>query len=1645
MINPLKGQVTKIGNAIGETRSAMKLFVSTSPKYAIGTAAAALLAPIFLSNDNRGYLQTAALTTPAITAFGMAAPTLIPGSAAAIKAGWGFTKSAGKYLKETKNPFAYKELRNFLDTGTVGSTTLEPVLSALLPGAEKNFMADRAGIVTKDWATRVKDVRRIFGSMTSEENLNANQWTLSYAYKRSQLRSMDPSGILTDPGSKLILENPIPVEDMWAGINKAISEKDEAFLSRFEGQMRYAGHMMDLGRQANRPNLAKLSVEPANLDFELLTRQRPELAEALSKNADLLRNAKMISQDLVSGKKVTQLILERGEDSLIIPVLDPTTGMVHVGFTNRLAAARNVWEPSERGAVKYALDVWLLKHADSKDWRELTKFTNKVVIGSIDKMNEYKAANSPESLTAILREQSRRMVSQQTVVTPFPAFGKARNKTWEDLTSEESMQYLEEIYDTWGSPINAEKGVIRGTIADKLSEEYTFGRLTSWERQSQAFRSFTKPMYLTNIPEAYKPYVTLETEFAEESPEMRQLLAGITPQEYKLFGSLPSDTKRLMDTDVVDKAVASLKFENKQLTNQGAREIWEKLANRLAEPGMLESARLAGGLGETNIIMDPRVMERMPTQSKRWVTIDDIHMPEDMVVGPNYVIGYEGGQEVLTTASMNKILKYQENDLGQYEALLEETFEDATGRKFNAAGIKGTEIKAESYSQFKNLLDIVNVKRRSTGGDLIPESVTAVVNELYFHDKLKEVAELLPEQAMEVYNRARGWTVNYYQDKELSEILTNYKTKMSRQHNMTFTKRNSWEEVMVENTKELRGLSYDILKQRAIDIEKTTREFTGQMSKFVRGFHGQDFRDQMLADPLIGSFLQSKHENILDYMFHNSMSISMSMWADARKDIPKRNPITQPLLSELNRAGLIETQRELIGRAEFYHADPEGMAKFIAKLNSRDYETPLDNVVSWEDAVPTGIGQKGLEGRTGFLNYNDPRFQKPFSIKLEKPLEAEGKIYKYIHSAGLLPGGTGVNMEQPGVLHTSPYEKSLVELTAAAREGGDAFLYRLAKHTDANGRPASFLDEAARQAFGKTGDIFRPRAFDPGAVAGRSALISTESPFDVMIGKGAVHHIKDDAIRAALDVGDVYGVIERFPTQSAMPVRVRVAKTGAERALLGDRMIGISNQLRPVLEADFDLDTLILHMMRPQSPAWLELKQSIEDVSSYSHMSLNNINWMYGNAEDAAFFANSKLRSLEQGKNAWATSLESSLEAVGNMNAVKERLASRYIGSFSNLVTESQLMLGSTPELMANKREMALMQHVLWLPRQGSIGALKGTQSVGGVDIGAAEDILKTMRIGLRKRTAEGANQYLEGLRNIAAGWKWEAALTENTHEMLGMTKDELSDALTKQLQSKAEKGVIIPKVDIDAAISSKSKFNIVQALVETDRVQANIEKLVTKTAPSSQISSMLKLLTQNSDTIDKRAIGDFFRIGNVGLEVQTLSRRTASFREQSAAVLGGINKVWSNISKGVGKNFKSAGVLLGAGLGVAALAGMATTPVGRPSANAFRPDEMAGVQDRNPGEEIAGSMAPATPPRRQLPPRPQTRTAMVAPVRQAVNLEVRAKAEDRGRSADLQRVVTQAASRGGSSYTNVNYVNGYNRLSKLRTRERIREIANRE
>jgi hypothetical protein len=190
----------------------------------------------------------------------------------------------------------------------------------------------------------------------------------------------------------------------------------------------------------------------------------------------------------------------------------------------------------------------------------------------------------------------------------------------------------------------------------------------------------------------------------------------------------------------------------------------------------------------------------------------------------------------------------------------------------------------------------------------------------------------------------------------------------------------------------------------------------------------------------------------------------------------------------------------------------------------------------------------------------------------------------------------------------------------------------------------------------------------------------------------------------------------------------------------------------------------------------------------------------------------------------------------------------------------------------------------------------------------------------------------------------------------------------------------------------------------------------------------------------------DLFSYAQAASQSQEEARAAgAAGATASAETIGMMNKTVKE-AKAVGREMSKGkiGLILGMGVAAAAIAGIASTHLespdavfGRDSSNGYRPEE------KNPGHEIpgdgpAGSRAPSRPRRNVVPAPATTRTAIVAPLGETRDLDVKLRARDRQRASRTARMMSQMSTDGDSSVT-VNYRDQM-KPGSFRTQERMRE-----
>lgn len=359
------------------------------------------------------------------------------------------------------------------------------------------------------------------------------------------------------------------------------------------------------------------------------------------------------------------------------------------------------------------------------------------------------------------------------------------------------------------------------------------------------------------------------------------------------------------------------------------------------------------------------------------------------------------------------------------------------------------------------------------------------------------------------------------------------------------------------------------------------------------------------------------------------------------------------------------------------------------------------------------------------------------------------------------------------------------------------------------------------------------------------------------------------------------------------------------------------------------------------------------------------------------------------------------VKAAEPVENLENTLASSRIGQFSNALTDFMEAANDNARLLLNEEQAALIKYGLFDIRQAPINARKAHN---------AFSLEQAEKLGYALMDA----------------WRQNDPLRASTK--LQTTLQQMATDLSKDETTAARKLEVYQSEGMTDALRT-----LFQGRTEESKIRA-------------------ALLTTNDLPRVEEALN---KAGRMGFDkVFGIARGGSPSADATASTLGAINEtiaseasVLGNEARAVWQDFRSAhgGKVLAAAAGLAAL-GILSTPAetprasfDRPSANKYRPEETLSGSDHIPGEPVTGSMAPSNPPRTVQPGPQGVSRAVVAPMGTRRDTEVTMQARDRDAAAEQARYMAKL-SQSGPLTTIINYRSNLKPYS-LRHREKVREI----
>src|SRR5665213_3481232 len=629
--------------------------IQSHPGVAFASAFAAVAAPAFLKDENRGYLRTALVTTPVVAAMAFAGPGMMNAASRTTRSGLRFVREAGPFFFGKNLSVNYKDLRNYVESGTVDLGALNPALRNWVDDSAVDFFSqvDRGAPPIEH---SMESAMGIFNRLMPDEG---KRTLLTYAVEGARLRAASPLQLAnashTSPMAAM-------AESDLRGI-VAANRADPRFVKELSTRLRWAERLKDSGMAVSPLVSTKPSTVNLNLSEHMnrLVAQRPDVASALqtAMNKGSVESATLVAEQTTSGEigRLLGIHLKGPQGELQLPIFDPSTGKVSTGRDfQQTGVGRRLY--NKQGYKD--LDVFVAQNL-TENWGTLKKDIGRAATyNGIDPTDVWKVGNSPDSVDSLLSPFATYLASQKAVPTGLNQF--EGGSTWDKLTPLGRVKQRRDMLTNWNMiAMGSEGGLVKGNLEMGGLSNFVAGGVIPTGRQSAFYQSFSKSMQLdiTGMREHLKPYyANASVEAMGGVPEVRTTVTGVSAQQRALFGDMPSQIADLPGYS--DTAIQRI-MNDTGLSRPEAMKAWEKVSGKLtAREGFYDAARRFGSMGEGSILLHEK-FGRYSMESHSPVRVDALHMNVQEAMkrpfGPDKLIGFSGLTPVTSNAAQTYIEK----------------------------------------------------------------------------------------------------------------------------------------------------------------------------------------------------------------------------------------------------------------------------------------------------------------------------------------------------------------------------------------------------------------------------------------------------------------------------------------------------------------------------------------------------------------------------------------------------------------------------------------------------------------------------------------------------------------------------------------------------------------------------------------------------------------------------------------------------------------------------------------------------------------------------------------------------------------------------------------------------------------------------
>lgn len=1557
------------------------------------TTAAAVFAPIFAKNEDRGYFRTALITSPVVFATGAFVPKMF-GGVRDIGKGVDAVQTLQKAERWTR--YETPNINNLTSAFTnpgITTNTIEQQLSAYLitERRSRDFM--------KEQKTLDRYFKRRFVK-TSELIGRANGGDLEALARIGEIDTLHATKgrLITNALHVARRSSLTPLEWAAEGSGALPDLTNEGMLSMYEqykGRPEFVKTLKNRLREVKRLNFEGVTqmagamplpkaTSSSSLEFGFgdvsenqLKAQAPGMYRELQRaqKEGRIREITIESEKVLTGEtgRVLNVRVSRGKNlkELTIPVIDPATGQVRLGG-NAVGVGNYVIGPD---AQPYRIDEWI-----AKQLAENPAFTNEQLEEEIA-AHAYWMAGDPldaRRMAEIAAEEGLGHSTMSEGAIKLRSFGAGITKLpLFDMGAEGYASYYDFKFGAGNKVgfikkllnsnrfinMGSEAGVYEGRFQLREAASLSPFGAPSAEKQDPIWRSVSKDFSLSapgGLPlEAQPTWRSSAWERLTGSanlPGAKFTVAGIAPQDRTLFSELPKTLEELH----FNRAAVIQGFLERGMSSSAATAMYNDVYS-MYQQGKQGALSYLGGMGETGFVMDPAFANNFQVMHTRKYNLDELGVKAGDIVEANTVMGFNQGERVLP-AHLGRVVDVAQDANGAFVVNVAHEY-SMQGAKLDIAGIKGMNRVTETNEHFEQLRNLMNNFYERLGtGDVIPTNVNVLAPAEYFTNKV-EPAHAYLGIASDVVNRleARG----------ASSVSSDYLAQMAAE-GINF---NAGQFVIDASKNPVRDAE---ASARLAKLSAINEAFFAKAGDAIRNAGGYQ-------DPVLTAFVNSGKE-LGNFMLKNQLPAIGFTWDHSLSNLPRFASISHDVESYMALGGHMAGLRAMRGRLRTVSGgDPYQSRNFLEHVMGGDFSKPFGTSIPINQAFGSRGSLVTAAGRAGSIF--DPSmaaYKNNFSV------EVNGR---HIPVPGTGAYGAEASMFGPGEYQTRDWQNTLRDM---------AFAKSPQEQQALEAKLMSFY----RQQFGTgKGSALRPYQYDPLGVPGfLSTAAEQGDPFAARVSKQWVDRIHSKRLREALQRGEeVVGMIQRQPTNEMMYMKYRLdpalegtydvaVPESVSRALMGDQDKDLVNSI--LFDANLRTENGKLIVGQAASQAEREAAEEGLRAMSGGTQAKQLAIWqsLKGDEEIAARASvDWELKGLAARSDKFAT-------AVGNRVGVAvNRSAGASIGAYSNVLTEMVEHMVRNPKLMRDPDLVQRLKTGFFDIRQAPISARKAHVSFS---LESAMNMVDNLRRGVGLANPEDAAKSVHA-------------------SMLAMAKTLAPQgAEGPEYKYWSSQGA----EDIKAWAYGRSEKARLAAAAFTARGERGERVL-------SEVANM---------GLDE-VIGPVH--GGMAAE-QTASRigRVSEYLAEAGRDMG------ASATGKVGKIFAKNGRTMALGLGALAALGVAMTPkrtpvatFGRPSSNRFRPEERMGVADSIPGEPVAGQMAPSQPPRRMESAVPNVKRAVVAPFDSTSDLSVTMKATDQSRASETARQLAMIPGSGDTNVT-INY-RDRTKLRSLRTRERIREM----